>query len=337
MQSTPDISVVMPVYNAAVTLGRAVASVVAQDERSWELVAVDDGSDDGSPALLQQAAAQDSRIRVISAPHGGIVSALNRGLAAARGGYVARMDADDTSRPSRLRLQRQVLDTSREVGLVSCLVDVERREDNRGYCRYVDWLNAQITPAQIAVNRFVESPLAHPTVMFRRELVAEHGGYRDGDFPEDYELWLRWLEAGVVMTKVSEPLVTWQDRPSRLTRTDARYREDAFYRCKSPYLARWLAAQGVGEVWVWGAGRRTRKRAGLLTAHGVAIAGYVDIDPDKVGRMVGDRQVVTPDELPRPGSAFVLVYVANTGAREEISAWLDGHGYRSGRDYLCCA
>ena len=69
--------------------------------------------------------------------------------------------------------------------------------------------------------------------MFRRELVARHGGYRAGDFPEDYELWLRWLDAGVRMAKVPRPLLTWHDSTGRLSRTDARYDPEAFFRLKA--------------------------------------------------------------------------------------------------------
>src|SRR2546425_6870649 len=99
--------------------------------------------------------------------------------------------------------------------------------------------------------------------MFRRELLNKHGGYREGDFPEDYELWLRWLDAGVTMAKVPRVLLTWNDAPERLSRTDRRYDVEAFYRCKAFYLARWLKrhVDASRPLLVWGAGRPTRKRA----------------------------------------------------------------------------
>jgi hypothetical protein len=76
---------------------------------------------------------------------------------------------------------------------------------------------------------FVEASVAHPSVMFRRELLEKYGGYRDGPFPQDYELWLRWLEAGVRFGKVDAELLTWNDPPQRLWRTDTRYSVEAFY------------------------------------------------------------------------------------------------------------
>src|SRR6185436_16591977 len=107
---------------------------------------------------------------------------------------------------------------NRPIGLVGCLVEFGGdRSASEGYALHVDWINALTTPDEIALNRFVESPLAHPSVMFRRELVEKHGGYRAGDFPEDYELWLRWMEAGARMGKVPRVLLTWQDGPGRLS------------------------------------------------------------------------------------------------------------------------
>jgi hypothetical protein len=174
--------------------------------------------------------------------------------------------------------------------------------------------------------------------MFRRALAERHGGYRDGDFPEDYELLLRWAAAGVRMATVPRVLLTWFDSPGRLSRTDPRYAVEAFYRLKAEYLARELAGRRPARpVLVWGAGRPTRKRAAHLETHGVAIAGYVDIDPAKTGRRVAGRPVLAPDALPPPGAAIVLGYVGTRGARELIRARLAARGYVEGDDFLMCA
>lgn len=345
------ISVILPVRNGAATLGRALASIRGQSDAAWELVAVDDGSTDGTRELLENAAREDARIRVLVQPARGLVPALNAGLAVARGEFVARMDADDESHPERFARQVAHLRMHPECGLVSCLVDFGGdRTASAGYALHVDWLNTLRSPAEIALNRFVESPLAHPSVMFRRELVARHGGYRAGDFPEDYELWLRWLEAGVAMAKVPEALLTWHDGPARLSRTDPRYDPKAFFRLKAEYVAKEagrVLRMSRGEtarpedstypVWIWGAGRPTRKRAAALETHGLRIAGYIDVDLKKTGRTVGGVPVVTADDLPPPGERFILAYVSKRGAREYIRTQLRLRNYLEGRDFLVCA
>lgn len=336
--SVPAISVILPVRNAAVTIARAVGSVQAQTRGDWELVVVDDGSTDGTREWLRCAAADDARIRLVEQPAHGLVPALNAGLASAHGRFIARLDADDECHPERLAAQTAWLEANPHTGLVSCLVGYGGdRAANAGYALHVDWLNSLVTSEQIALNRFVESPLAHPSVMFRRELVERHGGYRDGDFPEDYELWLRWLDAGVVMAKVPRELLTWHDAPGRLSRTDPRYDPEAFFRVKAEYVALHLGRSGHREVWIWGAGRPTRKRAAHLEAHGLKIAGYIDVDAKKTGKVVAGVPVIGPEALPPPGRIFVLGYVSSRGARELIRAALAGRGYAEGRDFLMCA
>lgn len=336
----PAITVVLPAFNAQATLDRAVVSILAQDEEDFELLLVDDGSTDATSTIAHALAARDRRVRVLRIEHAGIVAALRHGLARSRGRYIARMDADDISYPGRLRAQRAHLEQHPEVGLVACCVDFgsEGRWDE-GYARHVAWTNRLQTHEEIAINRFIESPLAHPSVMYRRDLVERLGGYREGPFPEDYDLWLRWLDGGVVMMKLPEALVRWNDRADRLSRIDPRCSTEAFYRCKTVYLARWLQRANPlhPDVVVWGAGRTTRKRAALLGEHGVRITAYVDIDPNKVGQEIDGKPVLAPDQLAGPGRAFVLPYVGSWDARERITTWLEAHGYHAGRNYICAA
>lgn len=330
------VSVVMPVRDALATVARAVESIRAQTLADWELVAVDDGSTDGAREALRALARAERRLRLIEQEPRGIVAALNAGLAAARAPLIARMDADDEALPERLAAQVAFLDARPELGLAGSLVRFGGAlETAGGYARHVDWQNQLVEPAAIARERFIESPFAHPSVAFRRELVARHGGYAEGPFPEDYELWLRWMDAGVAMGKVPRELLVWHDPPGRLSRTDPRYDAEAFYRVKARWLARCVDA--ARPLLVWGAGRPTRRRARHLTAHGVRIAGWVDIDPAKCGRTFDGVRVLAPDELPPPQRAFVLGYVASWGAREHIRAQLAARGYREGIDFLMAA
>jgi glycosyltransferase involved in cell wall biosynthesis len=330
----------MPARDAAATVTAAVESVRAQTEPAWELVAVDDGSTDATGTILEAAARRDGRIRVVRGAGKGLVAALEAGLAVATGDLVARLDADDVCAPDRLARQRAHLDAHPEVGLVASRVVFGGDPGAAaGFARYVEWTNGLRGHEAIALARFVESPLVHPSVTFRRELLERWGGYRDGAFPEDYELWLRWLEAGVRMDKLAEPLLVWNDSPARLSRRDPRYDPEAFYRVKAGYLARWLARHNPHHpsVVLWGAGRVTRRRARALVEHGVEIEAFVDIDPRKLGRPIEDRPVLAPHALPRPGRAFVVSYVGGAEAREQIEARLRADGRRPGVDYILAA
>ncbi|HVU35800.1 MAG TPA: glycosyltransferase family 2 protein [Opitutaceae bacterium] len=338
----PRVSVILPAYNAATSVGRAIASIRAQSLPDWELIVIDDGSGDETAAAASAAAAADARVRVVTRPHEGLVAALNAGLAAARAPLIARMDADDESHPERLAEQAAFLDRSPDAGLTGCLVEFAGdRNASAGYALHVDWINSITSPEEIALNRFIETPFAHPSVMFRRALVDAHGGYRAGDFPEDYELWLRWLAAGVRMAKVQRPLLRWHDAATRLSRTDPRYSPEAFFRLKAEWVAHALRTENHLDgrrLYVWGAGRPTRKRAAHLETHGLPIAGYVDIDPRKQTRALGGtgRPVLSPDALPPPSAAFVLGYVTSRGARDLIRDALRLRQFSEGTDFLLC-
>lgn len=337
MPPTPAISIVMPLRDAAATLERALDSILTQTWTDWELVAVDDGSADATPDILRAHAARDRRVRVISTPPRGITAALRTGCDAARGAWIARMDGDDRMHPERLAAQWDHARCHPDLGVVSCLVGYIGAAP--GYAAHVDWLNTQLGPEDIALGRFVEAPVAHPSVMFRRDLIALHGGYRDGDFPEDYELWLRWLDAGVRFGKVPSQLLEWHDSPGRTSRRDPRYAVGRFAEVKCRYLARWLRRHVAPErrLWLWGAGRITRRRFDPLEHEGLRLAGFIDIDPKKAGLHRDGRPVVMADDLPDRREAFVLAGVASRGAREAIAAHLVERGWVEGADFLMVA
>ncbi len=262
----------------------------------------------------------------------GLVAALNCGIARAEAPLIARMDADDIMHPARLERQRDFLVRRRNVALVGCRVKLFPSSVIRaGYREYVRWQNACISVEDIADNIYVESPFAHPSVMVRRSVFDKLGGYADGEFPEDYDMWLRMHRAGYRMAKLEDVLLYWRDRPGRLSRVDRRYAREAFDRVRAEYLSEDGRLQGQRPVVIWGAGRRTRQRARLLIDRGVVPVAWVDIDPRKIGHTVWGHPVQPPDWLaecrPRP---FVLVYVTRHGARDEVSQYLESGGVPPG-------
>jgi glycosyltransferase involved in cell wall biosynthesis len=339
MNGPPEISVLLPVHQAEETLESCLRSLTRQRGVELEIVAVDDGATDRSPAILRTWAERDPRIRVVSMAHRGLVAALNRGLEVCRGPLVARMDADDACHPDRLRLQCDALEAQPEVGVVSCRVQcVPRSRVAGGFLAFEVWVNGLMDHESMARERFVDVPVVHPSVVVRRPVLEAAGGWRDLGWAEDHDLWLRLFEGGVRFAKVPETLVFWRDRPSRLTRTGSAYRKESFLRLKAEFLARGPLA-GALSVVVWGAGVTGRRLGRLLAAKGVAPQCFVDIDPAKIGRTVGGRPVVSRDMLRvrRKAGTVVVVAVASRGARQLIRAELDTLGLVEGVDYWCAA
>ncbi len=300
---------------------------------------MDDGSGDGSAGILDAWARRDPRVRVLHRPHGGLIAALNAGLEACRGELVARMDADDACHPRRLERQLALMERRPELGVVSCLVrHVPVHRVAEGFRVYESWLNGLVEHGAIHRERFVESPVAHPSVVVRQDVLRAAGGWRDAGWAEDYDLWLRLLEAGVRFAKVPEVLYFWRDHPGRLTRSDGRYSVENFLRAKASFLLRGPLA-GARPVIVWGAGQTGRRLSKHLLRGGAAIRAFLDIDPRKVGRRLRGIPVRAADELPElwaPG-LLVLAAVSSRGARRLIRARLAGLGLTEGRDFLCVA
>jgi glycosyltransferase involved in cell wall biosynthesis len=331
----PAVSVVMPFRNAGDTLPECLESLAAQTLEDFEAVLVDDGSEDGSARLVRERMRGDERIRLLSPGRVGLVKALNLGAAHTRSNLIARMDADDIMHPERLRLQRDFLLSRPDVSVLGSRVELFPKSAVRnGYREYARWLNECLDPGEIASNLYVESPLAHPSVMMRRAAFEAAGGYREGPFPEDYELWLRMHEAGLRMAKAPEVLLSWRERVDRTSRTDERYSRESFDRLRARFLAR-DPRLGIGrDLIVWGAGRTTRGRVRRLLDRGVRIHGWVDIRPGRIGKKIWGLPVHSHAWLDRDPKPFVLVYVTNHGARGEIAAALRGWGYVPGRDCL---
>lgn len=272
----------LPVYNAATSLDAALRSLFAQrcapdaPLPPFEVLAVNDGSTDHSPALLERFACREPRLRVLHRPHAGIAAALNAGLACARGSLVARMDADDTAHPERLALQAAHLAADAGPDLSASRVAFGGNADLAyGFAHFVYWQNSLLSAEDIARNRFRDTPVCHPSVMFRRELPEKLGAYAGGDFPEDWEIWLRWLDAGARLEKLPQRLLTWNDPPGRATRADARYRREACDRLRALWLARELERNNPFHptVWVLGAGRAARRPLAPLWRLGVRPGG----------------------------------------------------------------
>jgi cellulose synthase/poly-beta-1,6-N-acetylglucosamine synthase-like glycosyltransferase len=332
----------MPCYNVAATVDETLSSLAVQTLEDFEVLCVDDGSDDVTLDILKTWAARDSRFRVLSCPHRGIIPALNEGLAASRAAYVARLDADDLAPPERLALQVAYLDQHPEVDLVSSLVEAFPKDQVReGFQIYIQWLNSLVTHEEIQREIYVESPMAHPSITFRKAAVQQVGGYQEYGWPEDYDLWLRMHLAGKRFAKIPKVLLKWREHEQRLTRTDSRYSVENFLRAKARYLAQGPMAERDAII-IWGAGMMGRRLSKhLMRSEGLPVVAFVDIDPKKIGNTRRGKPIIAPDELldwwSRYQKPAVLAAVGARGARHLIRERLLSFELSEGQDWWAVA
>ncbi|HUG53429.1 MAG TPA: glycosyltransferase, partial [Vicinamibacteria bacterium] len=304
----PRVSVLLPVRDGEATLRECLASLFAQSMTDHEVLAVDDHSTDGSRALLEARAREDGRVRVFTNPGRGLVSALNAAASAARAPLLARMDADDVCHPDRLLAQAGRFQAEPGLGVLGTGVRlVGGAAANDGMRRYVDWLNGLAGHDVIVRDIYVESPLAHPTVMMRAETLRRLDGYREFDGPEDYDLWLRAHAAGARFGVLEAVLLDWRDGPGRLSRTDPRYRPERFRELKIQALEAGPLA-GRAAV-VWGAGPVGKGWCRALRARGHHVAAFVEVHPRRIGARIQGVPVVPVAVAPSLRGALHLAAV----------------------------
>lgn len=214
---SPLVSVVMPVFNGERFIAQAVDSILSQTFTGFEFIIIDDGSVDATPKML--ADLKDPRVKVTrigreGGPRAGIVAALNEGLRRATGRYIARMDADDVSLPTRLEKQLAFMEAHRDHAAVGCRV------------RWIGVAGEPIkTPILQTRTDRVEAMLLmgalsmyHPAVMMRSEAVRAAGGYRrQFQYIEDFDLFLRLLDVGH-LANVDEELLLYRRHPNQTGR-----------------------------------------------------------------------------------------------------------------------
>jgi glycosyltransferase involved in cell wall biosynthesis len=238
----------MAAYNAESSVGSAVDSIQRQTFTDWELIVVDDGSWDGTLAILKEAASGDPRIRVlVHETNSGLPTSLNDALTASRGSLIARMDADDRALPERLALQVEFMDANQEVDILGGGA-LTMTEDGTP----MGELRPREIHEELAPRIFRENPFIHPTVMARRAVLEQLRGYdttlRRG---QDYDLWLRAYR-NYRLHNLQQPLIWYAQRPPRwrdawfssVVVARALKREGCFWR------APWLTARPhVATAW----------------------------------------------------------------------------------------
>jgi len=204
----PKVTVLMPVYNGERYLNEAVDSILGQTFTDFEFLIIDDASTDKTPEILRSY--DDPRIRVVTNEENlGLSKSLNKGLALARGEFIARMDADDVSYPYRLQVQHEFMTQHPGAGVIGSWAEYIDRKGE-----IVHRYRAPIFPEENYFYLHFQNCIVHSSVMFRKDVVISNNGYDESiDKAQDFELWNR-LSKIVDIHQIPEFLVQWRDENS---------------------------------------------------------------------------------------------------------------------------
>jgi glycosyltransferase involved in cell wall biosynthesis len=202
----PKISIVMAAYNEERDIQRALDSILAQTFTGWELIIIDDGSTDGTAAIIQSYVDQDSRIKfVCNETNLELSASLNKGIGLARSDMIARADADDVNLPERLSKQFDYMQTHPEIDVLGTAAYLLDEAGDR-----VNTFSHPLTHVELAELPFLKIQFFHPSVMIRRRFFDTVGLY-DTRYAnaEDKQLWLRGLKIGCCYANLPEPLIEY--------------------------------------------------------------------------------------------------------------------------------
>jgi len=202
------VSVVMATYNDPLDyLTLSVESIIKQTYKNWELLIVDDSTKSEVIDTLDTFGKKDSRIKIVRKNNKlGFVKSLNVGIHESCGTYIARMDSDDISKLNRLEKEVAFLEENKDIDIVGSNIEIIDEKStvigNRIY---------EVEEYKIKRNSFFRNPLAHPSVMYRRQSIIKLGGYDEKyKMAEDYELWLRALKSGMKISNIPEVLLSYR-------------------------------------------------------------------------------------------------------------------------------
>lgn len=208
------ISVVLPVYNGALYLQEAIDSILAQSYSEFELIIIDDGSNDNSSDIIRSYS--DLRIRFYQQQNQGLAATLNNCIALATGEYIARQDQDDTSYPDRLAKQVEFLNNNLEYGMVGTWAEIWEKDKSTDRAH-----RHPTNDLELKFELLFNNPFVHSSMMIRKEVFDNVGGYsidKTRQPPEDYEMWSR-VAKNYKVANLPEMLHVYREMPQSMSRT----------------------------------------------------------------------------------------------------------------------
>jgi len=223
------ISILLPFRNAAPWIKETIDSVLLQSHEDWELLAINDHSEDETEDLIRKF--NDSRIRIVQNSGVGIIPALQTGLSAATGNFITRMDADDLMPENKLRLLLSKASKDRCV-VTGKVQYFSEDEVSAGYKKYEAWLNLRIENKDHFDHIYRECVIASPNWLVSTEMIRKDRIFEQLNYPEDYDMTFLWRKHGYQIITIDAVTHLWREHPSRTSRNSEVYDQTSFFQLK---------------------------------------------------------------------------------------------------------
>jgi len=327
------ISILIPFKNTSKFLPECLDSIIKQTHTNWEVVLVDDNSDDDSYALVKSYSEIDNRFKVYKNPGNGIIEALRFAYGLSKGDLITRMDSDDIMMGHKLETLYSNLN-SKGIGHIAVGLVKYFSEDgiSPGYKSYEQWLNKLTLTGDNYSEIYKECVIPSPCWMLYRKDLDKIDAFRPNNYPEDYDLTFRCYEYGLKCIPCDSVLHLWRDYPTRTSRTHEHYAQNYFLEIKLRYFLR-LDYDRSRPLAIWGAGNKGKVIAKMLIDVQISFFWICD-NPKKIGKDIYGQQLLDFKQLEHMENAQSLITVANPKAQKEIRQYMAEHNMHSATDYF---
>ncbi len=329
--TTEGISILMPVKNASSFIDRCIQSIVRQEVK-WELIAVDDHSDDDSYEKLNTWATKLDNIRLFKNRNHGIIHALKTAFDHATYHLITRMDSDDEMPENKLDIlfQQWMINQSEDPVVVGKVEYKAEKQLGGGYKRYEEWINNNLEVPDLFSHIYEECILPSCAWLMSstrfKELTNE-----TWDYPEDYDLCLKIYEKQIPVRVASATVHYWYDHANRTSRNSEVYSDQDFFDLKLKYFKR-IDKHADKLTLLWGAGPKGKKLAKHMKKVGLEFE-WVTENENKVGHMIYDQKVqAVPDKLDWEKHQVILA-LSGPQDKKDVVERLDEMSGVNGKDY----
>lgn len=324
-----QISILMPVRNAVPYLSDCLHSILQQEDKNWELIAVNDHSEDASLEVLQHLATQDSRIRVLENNGHGIIAALRTAYSQAKAPLIHRMDADDIMPKTKLSTLKSLWEPGAVVtGKVKYFSDDWLV--GLGFQNYEAWLNQLMEEDAHWRDIYMECPIPSPAWLISAEDLDSVGAFDSDLIPEDYDFAFRLYRHGLKLVSSQEVVHLWRDSQQRTSRMNPEYFPMAYYPLKVHHFLR-IDRDDQKELYLWGAGKKGKRVAQLLLESGTNFQWITD-NPKKQGIDIYGKTLQAVDLGSLKGNQTICA-VSSPEDKVEMKERLEQNHQRAGEDH----
>jgi len=331
--SDPLISILLPVKNAANYLHSCLDSILDQSEQNWELIAIEDHSDDHSWDILTHYAQLDQRIKVFKNEGQGIIAGLRKAYKNSQGHLISRMDADDLMSPQKLEALKTLLIKRGPGHVVTAFV--EYFSDGilgEGYLKYQNWLNGLTANASNFSDIYKECVIPSPCWMVYREDLDQCNAFNSNLYPEDYDLSFRFYKNKLLVLSVPKVLHLWRDHPTRTSRNDPNYSDVHFFDLKVKYFLE-LDYDQKQTLVLWGAGKKGKHLAKILIQKNIPFRWITD-NAKKIGKDIYGILLESSAILEQQHTFQIIIAIAASDAELQIQQTLNTYQLIKNKDFF---